>query len=93
MKQPVLSFTAVFVKAQHGFFGFLEELPGLHSQGHSVEEARAGLEHLAAIVFEEERILCAELLAGKDVVREEFRLDLPPAQGDRTRFATHFNSN
>lgn len=80
MKQPALSFTAVFVKARHGYFGFLEELPGLQSQGRTIEEARACLERQAAIVFEEERVLCAELLAGKDVVREEFRVDLPLAR-------------
>ena len=80
MKQPVMSFTAVYVKAGHGYFGFLEELPGFHSQGRTIEEARTGLECMAAVVFEEERGLCAELLAGKDVTREEFRVSVPPVR-------------
>lgn len=74
MDQPELSFTAVYLKARHGYVGFVEELPGVHSQGHTLEEARANLKRLAAVVFEEERAQSAEMLAGKDVVREAFRV-------------------
>jgi predicted RNase H-like HicB family nuclease len=74
MEQPELSFTAVYLKARHGYVGFVEELPGVNSQGQTLEEARANLQRLAAVVFEAERAQSAELLAGKDVVREAFRV-------------------
>ncbi len=76
MEQPELAFTAVYLKARHGYVGFVEELPGVNSQGQTLEEARANLRRLAAVVFEEERARSAELLAGKDVVREAFRVAL-----------------
>jgi predicted RNase H-like HicB family nuclease len=80
MEHPVMSFTAVYLKVGDGYVGFLEELPDVNAQGRTIEEARANLRRLVAVVFEEERARSAELLAGKDVVREEFRAELPMVQ-------------
>jgi predicted RNase H-like HicB family nuclease len=77
MEHPVVSFTAVYLRASHGYVGFIEELPGVNSQGRTIDEARANLRRLAVVVFEEERARSVELLSGKDVVREEFRGELP----------------
>lgn len=74
--QPRMAFTAVYFKGPHGYVGFVEELPGVNSQGRTIEEARANLQGLAALVFEAERAQSAELLAGREVVREDFRVDL-----------------
>lgn len=79
MERPEISFTAVFLRGKHGYTGFVEELPAVNSQGQTIEEARANLQRLAAVVFEEERAQSAELLEGKDVVREQFRVALPRA--------------
>jgi predicted RNase H-like HicB family nuclease len=77
MDQPEIAFTAVFLKGRHGYTGFVEELPGVNSQGATLEEARANLHSLAAVVFEEERTQAEELLEGKEVVREQFRVAVP----------------
>ncbi len=77
MDQPVISFTAVFLKGKQGYIGFVEELPGVNSHGHTIEEARENLRTLTRLVFDEERAQSAELLAGKDVVREEFNVAIP----------------
>jgi len=77
MEQPVIAFTAVYLKAQHGYVGFVEELPGVNSHGQTIEEARSNLERLAAVVFDEERARSQELLEGKEVVREQFRITVP----------------
>ena len=77
MEQAELAFTAVFLKANHGYTGFVEELPGVNSQGQTIEEARENLQRLAAVVFNEERIQSEELLVGKEVVRERFRVLVP----------------
>ena len=67
-----MAFTAVYLKGEHGYTGFVEELPGVHSQGQTLEQARRNLQQLAAVVFEEERAQSKGLLEGKDVVRERF---------------------
>ena len=70
MDRPVISFTAVYLKAKHGYVAFIEELPGVNSHGQTIEEARANLRSLATVIFDLERAQSKELLAGKDVVRE-----------------------
>jgi predicted RNase H-like HicB family nuclease len=79
MEQPVISFTAVYLKDKHGYVGFVEELPGVNSHGQTIEETRTRLRKLAAVVFDEERAQAEELLAGKDVIREQFRVPVPRA--------------
>jgi predicted RNase H-like HicB family nuclease len=74
MDQPVVALTAVFLKDKHGYTGFVEELPGVNSHGQTIDEARVNLQRLAAVVFNEERAQSEELLEGKDVVREQFRV-------------------
>jgi predicted RNase H-like HicB family nuclease len=77
MEQGKLAFTAVYLKSSHGYVGFIEELPGVHSHGRTLPEARATLRKLAEVVFDEERREAEELIAGKDVVRESFYLPIP----------------
>jgi predicted RNase H-like HicB family nuclease len=55
----------------------VEELPGVNSQGQTIEETRSNLQRLAAVVFEEERAQAEALLADKEVVREQFRVTIP----------------
>jgi predicted RNase H-like HicB family nuclease len=76
MDQPVVSLTAVFLKDKHGYTGFVEELPGVNSHGQTIDEARVNLRRLAVIVFNEERAQSEELLEGKEVVREQFRVEV-----------------
>ncbi|MCC6212542.1 MAG: type II toxin-antitoxin system HicB family antitoxin [Burkholderiales bacterium] len=78
-QQPAIAFTAVFLKNEHGYVSFVEELPGVNSQGRTIDEARANLTRLAEVVFDAERTCCEELLADKDVVREQFRVAVPRA--------------
>jgi predicted RNase H-like HicB family nuclease len=77
MDQPVISLTAVYLKDKHDYVGFVEELPVLNSHGKTIDDARNSLRRLAVLVFDEERALSAELLHGKEVVREEFLLSVP----------------
>jgi len=72
MDNPVVSFTAVFLRSKHGYLGFVEELPGINSDGQTIEEARANLRRAANVIFDLERTQARELLEGKDVVRENF---------------------
>lgn len=77
MNQPTLAFTAVFLKSQGGYVGFVEELPQVSAHGPTLEETRASLKALTELVFQEERRSSKEQLAGKDVQREPFYLAVP----------------
>ena len=77
MEQGTLAFTAIYLRSNHGYVGFIEELPGVNSHGRTLHEARETLKKLAAVVFDEERRGAEELIAGKDVVRESFLVQIP----------------
>ena len=72
-----IAFTAVYLKSGDGYVGFVEELPGLNSYGHNIDEARSMLYRLAAVVFDEERHHAEELLEGHEAVRESFSVAIP----------------
>ena len=74
-----IMFTAVFLKARHGYVGFIEELPNVNSHGATLDEARRALRDLVALVFAEERRNAHEFTAGKEVVRESLVIPLWPA--------------
>ena len=76
MDRVKMEFTAVFVRSSHGYVGFLEEMPEVVSHGHTLELARAMLEEVAAVVFDEARRESEELIDGAEVVREPFTLSV-----------------
>ena len=73
-----MAFTAVFLKAKHGYVGFIEELPHVNSHGRTIEEARRTLNELIGLVFDAARQNSRELIAGKELVREAFVIPLEP---------------
>jgi predicted RNase H-like HicB family nuclease len=77
MEIGTMSFTAVYLKSNGGYIGFIEELPGVNSHGRTIHEARETLQKLAAVVFDEERRGAEELIEGKEVVRESFFIPIP----------------
>jgi predicted RNase H-like HicB family nuclease len=77
LEYGTLAFTAVYLKSQHGYVGFIEELPGVNSHGRTIEEAREILRELAVVVFDEERRGTEELIAGKEAIRESFLVAIP----------------
>ena len=78
MEQPMIAFTAIYLRSGEGYFGFIEELPGINSYGRSLDDARATLRRQAQVVFDEERRAAEELLEGKDVLREGFLVPVAP---------------
>ena len=76
MRQGVMAFTAVFLKASHGYIGFIEELPLVNSYGTTIEEARSALRRLVALAFDAERQSARELVRGQELVREAFVIPL-----------------
>lgn len=76
MELPEISLTAAYLKVEMGYLGFVEELPGVNSQGRTIAEARENLLRQAALVFSKERNQSAEELNGKSVMREKFLISV-----------------
>ena len=66
-----LKLTAVFEEAEEGgYIAFFEELPGVNTQGETLEEAKANLLEALDLVMDTERMLSEENLGKKKVIKE-----------------------
>lgn len=66
-----LKFTAVFEPApEGGFAAYIEEIPGVNTQGETLEEARENLREALEMVLEVRRELAEAAQAGRKVIRE-----------------------
>ncbi len=66
----ILNLTAVFSQVPEGYIAFVEELPGVNTQGETLQEARDNLEEAIQLVLEANRAMTEEMLDGKTVIRE-----------------------
>jgi len=69
-----MTFTAVFMPVPEGYIGFVEEIPGAHSQGETLDEVRENLREAVQLVLEANRELAEQALIGQKVEREPFGL-------------------
>ncbi|MDO8586592.1 MAG: type II toxin-antitoxin system HicB family antitoxin [Armatimonadota bacterium] len=63
--------TAVYEKHGEWYVAYLEEIPGVNTQGKTKEEARANLEDALQLFLEANRDLARRDLSGKSGVTEE----------------------
>lgn len=67
--------TAVFEKHDDWYIAYLEEIPGVNTQGKTKEEARENLRDALQIFLEANRDLAKQGISGKsDVTEEPFAL-------------------
>lgn len=65
-----IKLTAVFQKVPEGYIGFVEELPGVNTQGATLDEVRNNLNEAIQLVLEANRSLFEESLQGQNVIKE-----------------------
>jgi len=70
-----LKLTAVFEEAEEGgYISYIEEIPGVNSQGETLEEAKANLSEALELILETQRMLSRQELKDKTVIRETLEL-------------------
>jgi predicted RNase H-like HicB family nuclease len=65
------SFTAVFVEGSNSVVVYIDELPGAHAQGQTIEEARENLEQPLFLILLENRRKNSRSFAGARVLKRE----------------------
>jgi predicted RNase H-like HicB family nuclease len=63
-------FTAVYKQDGDWWVGYVEELPGAHTQGRTLEEARENLKEATRLIIEANRDLARQESEGASVMRE-----------------------
>lgn len=70
-----INFTAVFEEAEEGgYIAYIEEIPGVNTQGETLGEAKENLAEALELVTEAYRDISESNLAGKKVIREKLIL-------------------
>ncbi|HYV90500.1 MAG TPA: type II toxin-antitoxin system HicB family antitoxin [Chitinophagales bacterium] len=67
--------TAVFQPAEEGgFVGYVEEVPGINTQGETLDEVKSNLTEAIELFFETQRMLSEKELEGKEFIRERIEM-------------------
>ena len=66
--------TAVFEHIGNGYVAYKEEIPGVNTQGDTLESARENLLEALELIFEERREDAKEEQTGRTIIKEEIRM-------------------
>lgn len=70
-----LSLTTIFEECtEGGYMAYIEELPGVNSQGETLDEAKTNLLEALELIMETQRSLSEKELGDKKVIRESLQL-------------------
>ena len=68
------TFTAVFEKIEGWYIGYIEELPGVNTQGKTLQKTRENLKEAVTLILEANRELAERDIANKKVVKEQIKI-------------------
>lgn len=70
-----IQLTAVFQQAEEGgYIAYVEEVPGINTQGETLDEAKANLSEAIEFYLETQRMLSEKKLEGKQFIREPLEM-------------------
>lgn len=67
-------FTANFRKSGKWYLGWVEEIPGVNTQGKTLKEAKENLKEALFLVLESNKLITQREFAGKNVIRESISI-------------------
>ena len=70
----IKSLTAIYQKQGKWYLGWVEEIPGVNTQGKTLAECRENLKEALSLVVETQRLMTKKELAGRKTVREPIAL-------------------
>ncbi len=70
------AFTAIFEKVDNCYVGYVEELPGVNTQGRTLEEVRENLSEALELILISNREITNKELQGKNFIREKIKVDV-----------------
>ena len=74
--EKISGLTAVYRKVKEGYIAYVEEIPGVNTQGTDLEDVKENLIDALRSVLEVNREMAEKELLGKDVTREKISIDL-----------------
>ena len=71
MNQPTRKFTAVYKKSGKWYSGWVEEIPGVNTQGKTLLETKANLKEALVLILETNRSLSKKSESGSSLITRE----------------------
>jgi predicted RNase H-like HicB family nuclease len=68
-------FTAIFKKSGKWYLGWVEEIPGVNTQGRTLKEAKENLKEALLLILETNRLINKKEIKGK-IIREPISVSL-----------------
>ncbi len=62
--------TAVYKKSGKWYLGWIEEIPGVNTQGKTLQETKENLKEALLLILETNKMLSQKALVGQKVIRE-----------------------
>ena len=76
MKYMSRQFTAIYKKRGKWYLGWIEEIPGVNTQGRTLKETRENLKEALLLILETNRILDKKEISRGKVIREPLSVSL-----------------
>jgi len=72
----VKQFTAIYKKSGKWYLGWIEEIPGVNTQGRTLREAKENLKEALLLIFETNRILNKREISKGKFIREPLSVSI-----------------
>ncbi|OGZ20340.1 MAG: hypothetical protein A2654_00275 [Candidatus Nealsonbacteria bacterium RIFCSPHIGHO2_01_FULL_43_31] len=69
-------FTAIYKKSGKWYLGWIEEIPGVNTQGKTLKETKENLKEALLLILETNRFLNKKEVTGGKVIREPLSVSL-----------------
>jgi predicted RNase H-like HicB family nuclease len=69
-------FTAIYKKSRKWYLGWVEEIPGVNTQGKTLKEAKENLKEALLLILETNRILNKKEISRGKVIRESLSVSI-----------------
>lgn len=69
-------FTAIYKKSGKWYLGWIEEIPGVNTQGKTLKETKENLKEALLLILETNRILNKKEISKNRVIREPLSISL-----------------
>ncbi len=69
------TYTAIFEKVPKGYIAFVQEIPGVNTQGETLEIARENLKEALELILQCRRELVEKEIKGKEIIKEPIHFD------------------
>lgn len=76
MKKTARQFTAVYRKAGKWYLAWVEEIPGINTQGKTLKEAQENLEEALRLILEVNRTISSAENYGQHLIRKNLAVSL-----------------